>query len=860
MSEAAHARSVKWTCQHCTLQNENFRKRCAACHHERIHTEILIAERGHTVRGWTCTNCHYDNTMHVQSCNNCHKRNKPLARLVSQEEYFNVDKWHCKFCAFMSPETLHKCEICDNPRDWQASNSGTQEDVSGVDCGKKKEKHDKITVDRGNNKDNGKGTNTDKEKQKKNSGPSAHKDRAKHADAAETDDHWLCKTCTFLNSKLMEKECEMCESVRPSSVVQKPPIPRSAKRQRLQQQESVRVVDLQRREETDALKRWTSITKYCRERKTKFTDKSFPHDITSLFVKPRKEGSNPQWRRCNDISSGNPHEKWLVYQEKPVPDDIEQGYLGNCWYLSALAVLAERKELMDKIILTKTFCPEGAYHVRLCKDGCWKIVLVDDAFPCDPNNRLLYSKCKRKQLWVPLIEKAAAKLFGCYEALTAGYTVEALSLLTGEPCERINFQDSEEGDKETDRVLVWSKLVNARESKFLMGTACGSGKKEDVDEDHFKKMGLITFHAYSLLDAQDVQGNQLVRVRNPWGRESWNGDWSDQSQRWSSINSSSKKALNPTQNQNGIFWICLEEFMKYFYSVDICKVRSDWNEVRIKGVFPPNAGKPWKFINLAIMEKTQLDIGLFQKSYRGQKGPENTLDLFIVVMENDMGGPRLFKRVVATSRRSQHSFVGCEVDLHPGYYTIACLAFKHWKTADHSGRPPMDDEHLSRDFLLAIHSSRMILSEEIDSQIPDYNTALADVIIQTAIQKGKRNKLDKDEFVRYELWWHGVIIVLENKSPKNYISYKCDTSNSSYLLSTRGTFVTLDCLPPMHRQVIAVLTPHDAKIGWSSSCQFTSSVRTKPGLHPQLGGPTGKNNLPEITSQLMALHGPRPIL
>lgn len=154
-------------------------------------------------------------------------------------------------------------------------------------------------------------------------------------------------------------------------------------------------------EESEARHQFESILRYCEDNRELFVDDSFPPAPKSLYYNPAQMQANSdpnpvvQWRRpheinCDEGSIG----LWKVFRTTPLPSDICQGVLGNCWLLSALAVLAEREDLVKEVLITKEICPYGAYQVRLCKDGKWTTVLVDDLLPCDKKGHLVYSQVR----------------------------------------------------------------------------------------------------------------------------------------------------------------------------------------------------------------------------------------------------------------------------------------------------------------------------------------------------------------------------------------------------------------------------------------------------------------------------------
>ncbi|XP_067682786.1 calpain-9-like isoform X2 [Haliotis asinina] len=316
--------------------------------------------------------------------------------------------------------------------------------------------------------------------------------------------------------------------------------------------------------------KYDDIKRKCLQEGILFEDPEFPTVDSSIFFS-RAPPRPFEWKRPTEICDDP---QWI--SEGASRFDVQQGELGDCWLLAAVASLTCNSKLLARVVppeqnFTDDYC--GLFKFNIWHQGEWVEVIVDDRLPTYHNQLVFMHSVERNEFWSALLEKAYAKLCGSYESLKGGSTSEAMEDFTGGVTEMFDLA------KAPPNLL--RIMLKAFDRSALMGCSIDpDGRSLEAELSN----GLVVGHAYSVTAVKliDVQTSRvsgqipMVRIRNPWGNEAeWKGAWSDQSQEWSLISPEEKEEMGLTFDDDGEFWMAFQDFKENFTKLEICNLGPD---------------------------------------------------------------------------------------------------------------------------------------------------------------------------------------------------------------------------------------------------------------------------------------------
>lgn len=337
------------------------------------------------------------------------------------------------------------------------------------------------------------------------------------------------------------------------------------------------------------------IASDCRKRNRKFRDIEFDLENDQngcLYGLFDNEAYAPaDVHRVTQIFD-DPH----FFQKDGIPgsNDIIQGQLKDTWFLSALATISTHNE--GQLIRTLSVAHDtavGVYGFIFFRDNAWVTVIIDDMlYTRVPKyeelkhseqelyhfDKDIYNKSARKggkslyfaksgetgETWVPLIEKAYAKLHGNYShiAIEKGDVCDAIEDLTGGVSTVLQSKDILDVDR------FWKEELLRPNNDRLFG--CSFNRLDGDRSGNYSNQvqGLIGEHAYSVLRAVEVKGKRFVVVRNPWGKSEWTGRWSDGSKEWTAEWLDAMPQLGHVFGNDGQFVMEYSDWLECFSQID----------------------------------------------------------------------------------------------------------------------------------------------------------------------------------------------------------------------------------------------------------------------------------------------------
>ncbi|GFQ64611.1 calpain-7 [Trichonephila clavata] len=284
-----------------------------------------------------------------------------------------------------------------------------------------------------------------------------------------------------------------------------------------------------------------------------------------LALSPKQRTVFNRWVRLEDISS------------KPVLIElvdcfsIKQTIVSDCSFIASLAVSALYEKRFRKKVITSIIYPQnkagepmynpcGKYMIKMHFNGVQRKIIIDDYLPMGAHGELLCSFSSNKnEFWISLLEKAYMKVMGGYDFPGSNSNID-LHALTGWIPDRIPIEISNPTFPKDE---TFKKLYDKHnQGHVLITVATGPLSESEAD-----RAGLVSTHAYAVLDIKEALGKKLFLLKNPWSHLRWKGRFSEHDTK--SWTPQLKEALkydprNAQMFDNGVFWIDYDSLLHFF--------------------------------------------------------------------------------------------------------------------------------------------------------------------------------------------------------------------------------------------------------------------------------------------------------
>ena len=150
-------------------------------------------------------------------------------------------------------------------------------------------------------------------------------------------------------------------------------------------------------------------------------------------------------------------------------------------------------------------------------------------------------------------------------------------------------------DNSNENLLT--SIKEACNKKWIITASAG---ETEASRELLREVGLIPLHTYIIMDIYDLSQfddnnnnnfannlnisnsqssisnsnyDNILKIKNPWGKNEWIGDWSDFSNLW---REDLKIKLNYS-NTDKCFYMNFKDFKHYFSKIQICKINDNYN-------------------------------------------------------------------------------------------------------------------------------------------------------------------------------------------------------------------------------------------------------------------------------------------